>query len=160
MAEITAVQRERLNEQPPGALVVLALSDLLENDEYLLFRDVNERSITHRFAMYLQTYFEDWDVDCEYNRDGVDPKRLGHLGLNPGEADDQAQTVFPDVIVHRRGTNANFLVMEFKKSTNPADRNADVRKLREYKAQLGYQYALFVELGIGEHPGINLLEWI
>jgi hypothetical protein len=87
-------------------------------------------------------------------------KRLGHLGLNPDEADDQAQTVFPDVIVHRRGTDANLLVIEFKKSTSPIDREADIRKLREYRAQLGYQHALFVELGIGEHPSISALEWI
>ncbi len=35
-------------------------------DEILFRNDSSERSICHRLAMYLQIYFPDFDVDCEY----------------------------------------------------------------------------------------------
>ncbi|MGH8646820.1 MAG: hypothetical protein ACREX4_21110 [Gammaproteobacteria bacterium] len=62
--------------------------------------DANERSISHRFGMYLQMEFPIYHVDCEYNRDEVDPKRIGHLNLHPDAEDTVGQTVFPDIIVH------------------------------------------------------------
>ena len=148
-----------LNHHPPGEAVARALSELLVNDRDLLGIDANERSITFRFAMYLQRYFPDWTVDCEYNRDGAEPKRLGHLELYPDSEDDEAKTVFPDVIVHRRGTRNNYLVLEFKKSTSRVDRQIDLRKLRGYKQQLGYEHALFVEVGTEGQAIITMLEW-
>lgn len=157
---LSAGQRAYLGLHLPGEAVFRALSYLLENDHDLLDIDANERSITFRFAMYLQPLFPDWTVDCEFNRDGVEPKRLGHLELYPDSEDEQARTVFPDVIVHRRGTEKNYLVIEFKKSTSNVDRQIDLRKLRGYKQQLGYTYALFVEVGTDGQACITALEWI
>jgi hypothetical protein len=108
--------------EEPGPAVIKALATLFDRDVYLLAVDANERSISHRFAMYLQAQFERFDVDCEYNRDGVEPKKLGHLGLLPDSEDVEAQTVFPDIIVHIRGTNRNYLGVEMKKSTNHVSR--------------------------------------
>ena len=156
---LTAAQIAYLKHHPPGDAVVHALSELLVNDHDLLGIDANERSITFRFAMYLQCHFPDWTVDCEYNRDGIEPKRLGHLELYPDSEDDEAKTVFPDVIVHRRGTRNNYLVLEFKKSTSRVDRQIDLRKLRGYKQQLGYEHALFVEVGTEGRAIITMLEW-
>ncbi len=152
-------QIQYLNRHPPGEAVIRALSELLDNDHDLLGIDANERSITFRFAMYLQQHFSDWTVDCEYNRDGTEPKRLGHLELYPDSEDDEAKTVFPDVIVHQRGTRKNYLVLEFKKSTSRVDRQIDLRKLRGYKQQLGYEHALFVEVGTEGQAIITVLEW-
>lgn len=137
-----------------------ALRDLLERDNHLLHIDANERSITFRFAMHLQVHLQEWEIDCEFNRDGVEPKRLGHLELYPDSEDEEAKTVFPDVIAHRRGTKENFLVLEFKKSTSHVDREIDRRKLLGYKRQLGYTYALFIEVGTGGQASIDALEWI
>lgn len=137
-----------------------ALSELLINDHDLLGIDANERTITFRFAMYLQQRFPDWTVDCEYNRDGIEPKRLGQLKLYPDSEDEEAKTVFPDVIVHRRGTRQNYLVLEFKKSTSRVDRWTDLRKLQGYKQQLGYEHALFVEVGTEGQATITALEWV
>lgn len=156
---LSADQIQYLNRHPPGEAVARALSELLLNDHDLLDIDANERSITFRFAMYLQRRFAGWTVDCEYNRDGTEPKRLGHLELYPDSEDDEAKTVFPDVIVHRRGTRQNHLVLEFKKSTSRVDRQIDLRKLRGYKQQLGYEHALFVEVGTGGQAIITALEW-
>ena len=152
-------QIQYLNSHPPGEAVARALSELLDNDQDLLGVDANERSITFRFALYLQQHFPDLTVDCEYNRDGIEPKRLGHLELYPDSEDDDAKTVFPDVIVHQRGTRKNHLVLEFKKSTSHVDRQIDLRKLRGYKQQLGYEHALFVEVGTEGKAIITMLEW-
>ncbi len=152
-------QIQYLNRHPPGEAVAHALSELLDDDHDLLGIDANERSITFRFAMHLQQHLPDWTVDCEYNRDGIEPKRLGHLELYPDSEDDEAKTVFPDVIVHRRGTRNNHLVLEFKKSTSRIDRQIDLRKLRGYKQQLGYEHALFVEVGTEGQAIITVLEW-
>lgn len=152
-------QMKYLCRHAPGEAVAHALTELLATDQDLLGIDANERAITFRFAMYLQRRFPDWTVDCEYNRDGTDPKRLGHLELYPDSEDDEAKTVFPDVIVHRRGTRQNHLVLEFKKSTSRVDRMIDLRKLLGYKRQLGYEHALFVEVGTEGQPIITTLEW-
>ena len=156
---LSANQIQYLQDHPPGEAVVRALSELLNNGHDLLDIDANERSITFRFAMYLQRHFPGWTVDCEYNRDGTEPKRLGHLELYPDNEDDEAKTVFPDGSVHRRGTRQNHLVLEFKKSTSRVDRRIDLRKLQGYKQQLGYEHALFVEVGTEGQAIITELEW-
>ena len=157
---LTTEQEAYLRLHPPGEAIIHALRVLLECDARLLDIDANERSITFRFAMYLQSQLTDWEVDCEFNRDGVEPKRLGHLELYPDSEDNEAKTVFPDVIAHRRGTKENFLVVEFKKSTSCVDRDIDRRKLVGYKRQLGYAYALFVEVGTGGQANIARVEWV
>jgi hypothetical protein len=59
--------------------VVATIREFLRRDRALLIYDVNERSVTHRLAGYVQTQFRGWDVDCEYNRNYDDPKRLNAL---------------------------------------------------------------------------------
>lgn len=157
---LTPEQIQFLRLCPYGDAIIFALLNLLKHDRYLLEANANERSITFRFAMYLQSQIPEWTVDCEYNRDGIDPKRLGHLDIFPDSDDEEARTVFPDVIVHHRGTNENQLVVEFKKSTSHVDRNIDLKKLRGYKQQLEYRHALFVEVSAGGRAGISRLEWI
>lgn len=146
---------------PIGDLVLQAVNALLLHDRYLLEHDVNERSITHRLAIYLQEKFPDYHVDCEYNRLGDIPKVLHSVRLNPDSADSNAQTVFPDVIVHKRGTADNLLVIELKKSTSRIDRSIDGAKLVAYKEELGYQFALFIELKTNTaEPYISIATWV
>jgi hypothetical protein len=124
--------------------VIQAADSLLRHDPYLLTCDLNERSITHKFAEHLQREFQEWDVDCEYNRDRHDPKRLALPPRHDINSDDlHAKTVFPDIIIHRRGTDENIAVIEVKKSTNPEGDEWDLMKLAAFKDQLGYRVALF-----------------
>lgn len=44
---------EHLQSRIPGRSVIAALEKLLVADSYLLQVDANERSISHRFGMYL-----------------------------------------------------------------------------------------------------------
>jgi hypothetical protein len=78
---------------------------------------------THRLALYLQDTFKGWDVDCEYNRNRYDTKKLImgddiHLKVETTQTDDeQGKTVYPDIIVHRRGTDHNLLVSEVQRTS-------------------------------------------
>lgn len=160
MTELSENQLAYLQKHAAGDAVAGALNDLLLHDSYLLTSDANERSITFRFAMHLQARLPEWTVDCEYNRDGVAPKRIAFLGLYADAEDEEARTVFPDIVVHRRGTRENYLVMEFKKSTSQVSKEIDIRKLAEYRRQLGYVHALFVEVATDEQSGVSDLEWV
>jgi hypothetical protein len=151
---------DALEVEEPGPAVIRALSELLRRDAYLLLVDANERSAVFRLAMYLQAELPDWDVDCEYNRDDIDPKKIRHLGLDPHDEDTDARTAFPDVIVHHRGTKENYLVMEIKKSTSTISRDTDYAKLRGYQQSLGFRYALFLELSTAGQAAVGRAEWV
>lgn len=130
------------------AAIERALKALFERDSFLLQSDANERSITHRLAMYLQSEFPLWDVDCEYNRDRLNPK----VTMLPSKkkvsvTDEHARTVYPDIIVHKRDSDVNLLVVEVKKSSNPDRGNWDETKLKSYlRKPLIYRFAYFVSL--------------
>ena len=128
------------------------------NDDYHLIRypanerrkewnHVGERAIVFRFAHYLQNTitndrrFEKLNLDCEYNRNGKQPKRLPSF----------SNGTFPDVILHRRGTNdSNILVIEFKGYWNK-NQNNDIEKLCEFTKQRAvYNFQLGMAIMLGE----------
>ena len=127
-----------------------AINELLKQDNPLLQFDVNERTLSHQLAIHIKKEFPDWDVDCEYNRNHDDIKRLKLPRKKVASDDTFAQTVFPDIIVHRLGTDENLVLIEIKKSSNPQSAEYDFLKLNEFKKQLGYKYALFVKFKVGE----------
>jgi hypothetical protein len=127
-----------------------AIDNLMRVDNYLLAADCSERSITHQLAVHLAMIFPNYHVDCEYNRDGFDVKRLQLPERQVHVTDDQndAVTVFPDIVVHKRGTDeSNLLVVEIKKAASSVDRAYDIQKLRAFKKQLKYAHAAHVILG-------------
>ncbi len=132
--------------------IIEAIVELYRHDRELLDRDANERSITHKLAEHLQDRFSDWSVDCEYNRVGRDPKRL-ELPLREVKVDaaaTEAQTVFPDIIIHHRGTNQNLVVIEVKKIHGVVD-TRDKEKVAAFSRspQYRYQHGLILRLGVG-----------
>lgn len=149
-----------------------ALDKLYYNDRYLLEHDVNEQAITHRLAIYLENVFFNYNVDCEYNRYGDDPKRLKEKSfkkydkLFKYEIDrlikeiDTDKLAKPDIILHKRGRNdQNLLVIEVKKSDNKDD-NYDRLKLMIYIDKdygLNYKYGLFIKLN--KKKELNKLCW-
>ncbi len=153
-----------MNEEEVRQVVVSALERVIEDDTDLLKYDVNERSITHRLAVYLEEeVVGEWNVDVEYNREGEDEvsKSISMEHLKSKISDDvdpedlDAKTVYPDVIVHNRGERyENLLVIEAKKSGRSGE--YDREKLRAYKEELRYEHGVFVTFkGIraGEDPG-------
>ena len=137
-----------------------AISQLLRSDAELLFLDINERSISHRLAIYLEPYFNDWNVDCEYNRNHDNKKQLDIQPRNIKSDDTQATTVFPDIIIHKRGTDENLVVIEMKKTSSSEKDSYDLHKLKAFKKQLGYQFAIFLKLATKGQAGIDLVEWL
>ena len=145
----------------------MAFIKLYTNDSHLIYntpianktdRDnhhAGERSIVFRFAHYLQNLisddieFKDYNLDCEYNRNGPQTKALPSF----------PNGTYPDLIIHKRGTNEhNLLIMEFKTYWNN-DQSQDIIKIREFLDQNGeykFKYGASVLIDISE-PRIN---WI
>jgi hypothetical protein len=140
--------------------VFAAIDELFQRDAALFEVDANERSISHRLAQYLTSRFPEWDVDCEYNRDGHAPKRL-LLGQPPVDAaDTDGARVFPDIIVHHRTQADNLLVIELKKSTSNVSDEADHAKLRAFRDELGYRHGLFLCLASDtDNPAVVTATW-
>ena len=134
--------------------VVRAILSLYRNDRELLQVDANERSITHKLAEHLQKEFQEWHVDCEYNRRGFNKKKLIEIMKpelpteNTILDDTEARTVFPDIIIHKRTTPLNLLVIEVKKD-NDYDSTMDIQKLVAFGQDRNYRYrfGLFLRLG-------------
>ncbi len=144
--ELYAVIKKRIED---------ALGELYKRDYYLIQFEpenneihgsnhhVGERSIVFRFAYYFQKlisgdrWFEGLNLDCEYNRNHTHIKDLP--GFPSG--------TFPDVIIHKRGSNKdNILVMEFKTYWND-DQKKDREKIQEFTSQSGeykFQYGMTV----------------
>jgi hypothetical protein len=116
-------------------------------DSFLLKHAAHERSITHKLAEYLQPEFPDYNVDCEYNKHGLDVKLL------PRECDARAQRlVYPDIVVHVRGNDDNnILVIEAKPRKHHLVPRCDEAKLVEFtKLDGAYHYQLGLFIGFDE----------
>src|SRR5438874_13835566 len=85
-----------------------AITQFCKRDLALLHLHVNERSVAHRLAIYIERRTRGWVVDCEYNRDRGFPKmrRSDH------------KKIIPDIVVHRRNTPQNLLIVEIKKMSH------------------------------------------
>lgn len=129
--------------------VIAAVVALYRYDYELLDKNANERSITHKLAEHLQQEFAYWHVDCEYNRQGSNIKRLLDLFNEINEQirpdDTNVRTVYPDIIIHRRGTQQNLIVIEVKKKNDNKKQNdsqigKDKQKLKLFVEDSGYKY--------------------
>jgi hypothetical protein len=131
------------------------LDELYEKDSEIIFEfyDLHERSITHRFAVYLEVHFKDfgYNVDVEYNRmvnihgQDVIGNEIGKR-LNLEKYGKKRNSVYPDIIVHKRKSNDNLLEIEFKMAWKNSKKEYDLKKINEYMRQLDYQYGVYIEL--------------
>jgi len=138
------------------AKIKTSLISLLEYDFKLLNIDAHEHSISHKLAVYLQDEFQEYDVDCEYNRLKEETKKIDTekqlkeffeeiRKINP--VDINPTFVYPDIIVHKRCKENNILVIEIKKTTSNYNKdNDDFLKLKKYEDQLNYKHAVFLKL--------------
>jgi hypothetical protein len=135
--------------------VQVAIDLLFKHDSFLLESDVNERAVSHKLAEYLQLLFLEWNVDCEYNRKGLDTKELD--GIQECAKQRTTDRVFPDIIIHRRNTDDNLLVVEIK--TISPETICDERKLElftEIGGKYKYKLGLFVKFQKTAKP---ILDW-
>ncbi len=137
-----------------------AVAIMFERDRLLLEYEVGERAIAAKLACYLAPLFPDHDVDVEYNRHGLDPKTVQ---LPPECHGGGERLIVPDVIVHRRGNDAdNLLVVEVKKETNAEPRTCDRAKILGMKKQFGYTWGVLLEVPAGPGAGTrqSATEWL
>jgi len=135
-----------------------AINEFRKRDYSLLIIDSSERSIAHRLACYLEYEFkkDDYNVDCEYNRRKDQPKMIWRFWAKIKKSV-LGKKVYPDIIVHQRGTNENnLLVIEIKKSSNKSqkERDFDLLKLKAYMHkgdEYQYKYALFMDFFVKEN---------
>ena len=135
--------------------VSAALKDLYTKDIYLIDKNVHERSLTFRLGMYLQRKFKQWDVDCEYNKNcqAIQGNKFVLVRCNNDTKGDCSNctnrkncTVFPDIIIHQRGSDQNLLVIEAKCNASVSQIAEDKEKLQAYldESTLHYQHGLFI----------------
>jgi hypothetical protein len=142
------------------------MGKLIKDDSFLFDAAVNERSITHCLAIYLADQFPEYDIDCEYNRMLKDGQQVRKSAVRIKEVltdDLDAQTVYPDIIVHwREDDTHNLLVIEAKKlgpQFNPYEDFEKLNGFMELKANkgLGYQFSAFVIFDI-KNPTASQVE--
>lgn len=137
-----------------------AVEALYVEEGQILKFDIGERTICACLAAVLQRSSSDHRVHVEYNRRGVVPKDIEYPDSD-GEL--VQRRVFPDIIVHKLGhDDENLLVVEVRKSANPAPDEFDLHKLGHIKQKMGYRQAAFLRLPAGE--GLNIahlrIEWV
>lgn len=156
--------------------VTTALGQLNTEEEYLLVNNLSERCLAHKLAEKLQRLFDEYNVDCEYDKDVSDLESTKAIFVFQEEAQNYYDSfmrsfeerydsfqnrfidgkwkklVIPDVIIHKRGTQENLLIIEIKKTRNVTlkSKQFDNYKLCKYTSEdlcgLKYLYGLYLEL--------------
>ncbi|MGB7533036.1 MAG: hypothetical protein WA977_08715 [Halobacteriota archaeon] len=158
--------------------IEIALSIVLKNDAYLLQKNINERTIAHKLATYLQYTFPEYHVDCEYNGNvlGDNEKKyiillkkdLQRLLPKPKEEiiDKEIieRLVYPDIVIHKRGIPENLCIIEIKKSTSKIPSDYDELKLKCYTSNdndndLKYKLGIFIKFSAGVSKPTYTLKW-
>jgi hypothetical protein len=123
------------------AAILRAIEGLRNEHPPLAFGRVHERSVAHRLAVQMEPLFTGWNIDCEYDRDGLLKKLLDGIRECDGRS---TAIIYPDIIVHHRnstGRENNLLAIELKQDA--AADACDRTKLELMTRQNGYyQYQL------------------
>ncbi len=114
-----------------------AIDVLYKKDKFLIDNKVHEQAICTSLACYLKGFFPEYDVDVEYNREGI--------GENPKKNLENSKKK-PDIIIHKRGIDKNnIMVIEAKCHWNREKRGIDKNTLKQLKKKYKYQFAFFLE---------------
>lgn len=125
-----------------------SIEKLIENDRELIDNKM-EWATAHKLAVYLEDYYPEWNIDCEYNKMGP-AFRTKH--------DSNNQYKRPDIIIHHRGRlekEHNLLVIEIKMDAGDEDDEAKLIDFtsepsgdREFQYQLGLKITFLPELDL------------
>lgn len=143
-----------------------ALEELYEKDKYLIQTEpdikdekeyhVSERGIVFRFGIYLNNimsqieHLKGYHIDTEFNRNINLKKTI------PSRPDG----VYPDLIIHKRGTNKNNLIVIEIKTWWNKNISEDKIKIKEFMDINGaYKYKFGLSILIKEiKPELNWIE--
>jgi hypothetical protein len=126
-------------------LVKIVMERVYVDHSYLIKNQVSERSIVFWFGIYFHeiiqgTEFSEYDLDVEYNRNLRKVKRTEQF----------KRGTYPDLILHKRGSNDNNILIIVSKSCWNADSSDDIRKLIDFtdpNAEYKYDLGLSVLIG-------------
>jgi hypothetical protein len=136
-----------MDEKTIKVVIQEAVATLQQEEATILAFDVGERTICACLAAILKRRLDDHSVHVEYNRHGIHPKEID---LPDSDGVPTSARIFPDIIAHQPGNDdANLLVIEVKKTTNPVVDDLDIAKLQQIKQQIGYKFAVFLRLPTG-----------
>ncbi len=146
-----------MNNTELSKLVNNALIKVYKHHKYLIKNKVHERSIVFWFGVYLhellqlkEKEYAEFNLDFEYNKNHSNPKKTENF----------PDGTYPDILLHKRGSNEhNLLIIEFKTWWEP-DNSRDLRKLRDFTHPDGvykYKYGLSIILG-KDKPIITVLQ--
>lgn len=133
-----------------------ALTKLVNNDLELIRRKVQEESINHKLAIYLEEELREtgWPhhVDVEYNKNGDKPKTYT-------DARGKKKRAKPDIIVHqRKEQDENLLFFEIKKLNSS---KLDFEKVKAFlKQKYKYRFACLINYKPKENYIYVILKYI
>lgn len=142
-------------------IVEIAIGRFNASENYLLDKDLSERCICAKFAMYLEkalvnTQYSDYIVDVEYNR--------GMAGNEYAKKRLYGRDAIVDLIVHKRGYNAenggfdNLICIEMKKRGGEKHLEDDKNRLQTMTdSHCGFNYRIGFML-IAKKSGIVINE--
>jgi hypothetical protein len=129
-------------------ILIDSIAEFYEKDKTLMTdgsqsRDGMEQAsafkIGHYFCNEMKgSDLDSYDIDMEYNKNGTDPKSINNKKIKP------------DLIVHKRGSNNdNLLVVEFKYGLrkNVTEDSKKLKGLTDSAGQYKYKIGVLVELG-------------
>ena len=135
--------------------VAAALREFYAHESFLFAKDLGERTLTHRLAVYLEKQFPGWEVDCDYNRLGERTLRLPH-GTIVSTDDHLGKSVYPDIVVHQREIPNNLMAIEVRKASNHQPPEHDQHKLRALTdPHLWFAYGIGVYLVLGKSSVVS-----
>ncbi|MBR0799501.1 hypothetical protein JQ615_29435 [Bradyrhizobium jicamae] len=137
--------------------LIAALQEFYAQEKFLLERDLGERTLTHRLAVYVERQFSGWQVDCNYDRLGERTLRLPH-GSIVSTDDHLGKSIYPDIVVHQRDIPNNLLAVELRKDNNHQPVEHDQHKLRALTdPHVWFAYAIGVLVTLGT-SGVGVSE--
>ena len=135
--------------------LVAALQEFFAHEGFLMERDLGERTLTHRLAVYVEKQFSGWEVDCDYDRLGDRTMRLPH-GSIVSTDDHYGKSVYPDIVVHQREIPNNLLAIEVRKAANHQPPEHDQHKLQALTdPHLWFAYWIGVYLVLGKDSVVS-----
>lgn len=138
--------------------IKIVLDKLYSEEPSLFYRNNGratcERSLVFRFALYLQEYFSEYFVDCDYNSsfwqyyNGVNLLSGENSAKYIKNPDGSFTSRFIDIIVHKRTASQsnNFICLEIKKwnagKTSKDINNLEVLTGNEFNYKAGFHIVL------------------
>lgn len=140
-----------------------AKNKFLKEEKEIIEIDINERTLSARLMLHLQTLllneiyqenYKEYSVDCEYNRR---KEIVKILPKEYRELEKKDKQIYPDIILHQRNSEKNLMIIEMKKtySSDEGGKNENRDRLKfltSLRKENKYKYLLGVYFEVNKFP--------